>query len=129
MLLPVLGWAREQGKRAVCTSNLRQLSIASMLYSEENEDFRYLGAVVAELDTRQPQYLVFVQGLGHLYASGMVNDGRVFFCPSQNDAGFCYDKYVPWLTPVDPRPSAGERGGAESNAEVAGHDVDDVLPV
>ncbi len=33
MLLPALSKARESGRTAVCTSNLRQLGIASMTYS------------------------------------------------------------------------------------------------
>ncbi len=40
ILLPVLGRAREQGKRAQCLSNLRQLTTAWIAYAEENE--RYL---------------------------------------------------------------------------------------
>lgn len=38
MLLPALTRAREQGKRAVCLGNLRQLTLAWDMYAEENED-------------------------------------------------------------------------------------------
>ncbi|MHC4070527.1 MAG: type II secretion system protein [Planctomycetota bacterium] len=34
LLLPSLKAAREQGKRAVCLNNLKQLSVAWMLYSD-----------------------------------------------------------------------------------------------
>jgi len=37
VLLPSLKAAREQGKRAVCLSNLKQLSVAWMLYAGDNE--------------------------------------------------------------------------------------------
>jgi prepilin-type N-terminal cleavage/methylation domain-containing protein/prepilin-type processing-associated H-X9-DG protein len=37
ILLPGLKNAREQGKRAVCLSNLEQLSMAWMLYSDDND--------------------------------------------------------------------------------------------
>ena len=37
LLLPALGRAKESGKRAACSSNLRQLSIALSLYTTDNE--------------------------------------------------------------------------------------------
>ena len=38
VLLPSLHRAREQGKRAVCLSNMRQLALAWMLYAEANDE-------------------------------------------------------------------------------------------
>lgn len=38
VLLPSLHRAREQGKRAVCLNNLRQLALAWMLYAEANDE-------------------------------------------------------------------------------------------
>lgn len=38
ILLPALRLAREQGKRAVCLSNLKQLTLAWILYADENDD-------------------------------------------------------------------------------------------
>jgi prepilin-type N-terminal cleavage/methylation domain-containing protein len=37
LLVPVLRSAREQGQRAVCMSNLRQLTLAWILYSDDND--------------------------------------------------------------------------------------------
>jgi len=37
ILIPALQTAREQGKRAVCLSNLRQLTLAWIIYADENE--------------------------------------------------------------------------------------------
>ena len=36
ILLPVLATAKEKGRRAVCTSNLRQFGIAFNMYSDDN---------------------------------------------------------------------------------------------
>ena len=36
LLLPALGKAREQGKRAACLSDLRQLTMAWMAYAQSN---------------------------------------------------------------------------------------------
>jgi len=36
--MPALSRAREQGKRAVCLGNLKQLSLAWILYTDDNND-------------------------------------------------------------------------------------------
>src|SRR2546427_5951439 len=38
LLLPALGRAKESAKRVQCTSNLRQFSLATRLYSDDNRD-------------------------------------------------------------------------------------------
>ena len=38
MLLPALSRAREQARRATCISNLKQIGLASHMYSQDNED-------------------------------------------------------------------------------------------
>jgi len=38
ILMPTLHSAREQGKRAVCLSNVKQLGLAWVLYADENDD-------------------------------------------------------------------------------------------
>jgi len=38
ILMPALNRAREQGKRAVCLNNLRQLTLAWILYADDNDD-------------------------------------------------------------------------------------------
>ena len=39
MLLPSLGRAREAAKRAVCQSNLKQISVAFEFYSDDNDEY------------------------------------------------------------------------------------------
>ena len=38
ILMPALNRAREQGKRATCLSNLKQLTLAWVMYADENDD-------------------------------------------------------------------------------------------
>ncbi|MCH8218183.1 MAG: type II secretion system protein [Planctomycetes bacterium] len=38
VLMPALSRAREQGKRAVCMSNIKQLNFGWLLYSDDNDD-------------------------------------------------------------------------------------------
>jgi prepilin-type N-terminal cleavage/methylation domain-containing protein/prepilin-type processing-associated H-X9-DG protein len=45
ILMPALNRVREQGKRAVCLSNLKQLSLAWILYADDNDDVLVNGAI------------------------------------------------------------------------------------
>jgi prepilin-type N-terminal cleavage/methylation domain-containing protein/prepilin-type processing-associated H-X9-DG protein len=45
ILLPALNRVKEQGKRAVCLSNLRQLTMAWIMYADENDDVLVNGAI------------------------------------------------------------------------------------
>jgi len=45
ILLPALNRVKEQGKRAVCMSNLKQLSLAWVLYADENDEVLVNGAI------------------------------------------------------------------------------------
>jgi prepilin-type processing-associated H-X9-DG protein len=45
ILFPALSRAKEQGKRAVCLNNLKQLSLAWIMYADENDDLLVNGAI------------------------------------------------------------------------------------
>jgi prepilin-type processing-associated H-X9-DG protein len=45
ILLPALSRTKEQGKRAVCLNNLKQLSLAWIMYADSNDDFLVNGAI------------------------------------------------------------------------------------
>ncbi|MDT8303050.1 MAG: hypothetical protein RQ760_16335, partial [Sedimentisphaerales bacterium] len=45
ILFPALFRIKEQAKRAVCLSNLKQLSLAWVMYADENDDFLVNGAI------------------------------------------------------------------------------------
>ena len=45
ILIPALNRVKEQGKRAVCLSNLKQLTLAWILYADENDDILVNGAI------------------------------------------------------------------------------------
>jgi prepilin-type processing-associated H-X9-DG protein/prepilin-type N-terminal cleavage/methylation domain-containing protein len=52
MLMPALERAREQGKRAICLNNLKQLTLAWNLYADDNEDKLVNGASGHSNDNR-----------------------------------------------------------------------------
>ena len=45
ILMPALNRVKEQGKRAVCLSNLRQLTMAWIMYADDNDDVLVNGAI------------------------------------------------------------------------------------
>src|SRR5687768_330383 len=57
LLLPSLAGAREQARRARCASNLRQVSIGTMLLAHNNKGrFRLAHAGLRENDAEQTSY-------------------------------------------------------------------------
>jgi type II secretory pathway pseudopilin PulG len=81
IMLPVLGRAREQGKRAQCLSNLRQLTTAWLAYAGDNG--RQLCSPIPGLTsggwvTSQAKNLGLENGLLWPY----LKDTRVYVCPA-----------------------------------------------
>ena len=76
ILMPALRRAREQGKRAMCIGNLRQLSLAWIMYADEND-----GKIVSAQagDTRgslsNPPYEI--PWVGQCWASNYVSGGQL----------------------------------------------------
>lgn len=70
MLLPALNSAREKARRISCTSNLKQLGIASKLYSGDyNDRFPQGGGTD-------------VSGLELLRVNAYLSDFKIYICPS-----------------------------------------------
>jgi prepilin-type N-terminal cleavage/methylation domain-containing protein len=108
ILLPSLAKARESAKRAVCLSNQRHLIIGLMVYATDNDDrFPSHGRGGANAGTNyylKNPYTGF-SGLGRLYNQNVIDDEKIFYCPSQRpDSFFCHrngwsegaDKPNPW---------------------------------
>ena len=54
MLLPALSRAKQEGKRAVCLSNLKQLSLMWMMYADDNNDAIVNGINAINAEGEQP---------------------------------------------------------------------------
>jgi prepilin-type N-terminal cleavage/methylation domain-containing protein/prepilin-type processing-associated H-X9-DG protein len=52
ILMPALNRVKEQGKRAVCLNNLKQLSLAWIMYADENDD-RLVNGAIGYSDSQQ----------------------------------------------------------------------------
>ncbi|MBN1445284.1 MAG: prepilin-type N-terminal cleavage/methylation domain-containing protein [Candidatus Omnitrophica bacterium] len=79
MLLPALARAREQARRAVCLSNLKQIGIALKIYAQDYDE-NY------PVDHPSPSYCRTVQALSLLIGTateyGYIEDIDGFICPS-----------------------------------------------
>ena len=92
MLLPALAAAKEKGKRALCTSNLKQIGLGCTMYSNDYGDFYPAAAYNTgwanynpwELSTNMTA-VATVLGLNtnNLTASGSVSSPTVWTCPNR----------------------------------------------
>ena len=106
MLLPALKKAKETARRAVCLSNLRQISNGLHVYASEFDGHfppsheEHNAHLTYELCVPRRQYVgyyvekevegVLNQFLGHgmLYGLDIITDVSVFYCPSNTDLTF-----------------------------------------
>ncbi len=100
ILLPALSRAREMAKRTACLSNLRQLGLAYRIYAIENKDSAPVGWVYSQ----QLSWVIWwppgyggsgpegrYTQIGLLWETQAVTDGRIFFCPSENNPYYQFD--------------------------------------
>src|SRR5688572_19944381 len=75
MLLPALSRAKEKGRTTACLSNMRQVGLATMLYTDDHRDFLPYGYAYT---WPGQQYLYWWQDLCRPY----INSESVYSCPS-----------------------------------------------
>jgi len=109
ILLPALGAAREQARRTLCASNLRQLGLTYAVYAADYDDRVPLGY---SYGWRQYNYLLRQntapawRWMGLLYQHGRFDAPKAFFCPSETDPLLSFDTDLnPW--PPDDTAPAG----------------------
>jgi prepilin-type N-terminal cleavage/methylation domain-containing protein/prepilin-type processing-associated H-X9-DG protein len=122
MLLPALSSAKEKSKKTSCLNNLRQMGLATFMYTDDNQDrlppplfdpdqFPGIGPYNSYLlfgwggTVGQPAKMTNAANLGYLYVGNYIRTPDTFYCPSLHHAkglrvGF--EKYyfqsakVPW---------------------------------
>jgi prepilin-type N-terminal cleavage/methylation domain-containing protein len=116
LVLPALSRSREAARRSTCVNNLHQIVLASYMYAEDSDDFftPNLISTTNRLNvTHWSRWFHLKSGgyhdLGLLYEESYVTDGRIFFCPSQEESAFQYNSYAPF--PTDLKPSASSANG------------------
>ncbi len=80
LLLPALNQARERGRRAACSSNLKQLGLAIQMYTDLYQTANWTAPVdnTAYLSAKLlNSFLLLTNG-------NILTTGRIFACPSSN---------------------------------------------
>jgi prepilin-type N-terminal cleavage/methylation domain-containing protein len=133
LLLPALAKAKDKARRINCTSNLRQLYLATIIYAEDNRaklppwrmgnaaedvmsDIEYaryaLSGTVGGVRVPKgfPPAGFTVDNLGFLYAFNLIGDGSMMFCPALTSRQSPYSAahYSPLLTTPPPAEFPGE---------------------
>lgn len=114
ILLPVVGQSREQARRALCLSNLRQLYLVYHQYSQDMEDRVPIGyrMTAAGVGCKQWDSMVYSGSsrkfciFGTLYVTGYLKQPAILFCPSENDP------QSTWNSPLNPWPPGPIGSGA-----------------
>jgi len=110
MLLPVLGRAKEQAKRAACTGNLKEIGLALLMYAHDYDEYLppYSGAWGwANSESTDSTTFVYVwddmrgsasrpAGLGYLYQDYLSGAGKVLYCPSNLKSRIDEDSMGSW---------------------------------
>jgi prepilin-type processing-associated H-X9-DG protein len=112
LLLPALGRSQAQAYNATCVNNLRQLGIATRLYSDDNQE-RLPSVEILPTQPIDPQNpLPRIADVLASYVGGTAsthtNRATVFKCPADRKARF-----------------AAEGSSYEWNAELNGHRIDE----
>ncbi len=91
LLLPALNTAREKGRRSVCTSNIKNIYSAELMYTVDSSD--YITPISPGKDTDGnsdcywtnllSSYLSFKGNTRNLFTANIVPSKSVYFCPSQ----------------------------------------------
>jgi prepilin-type N-terminal cleavage/methylation domain-containing protein len=123
LLLPALTSAKEKAKRTSCINNVRQISLGTSMYAQDNQDWfppvnlpghmfnqfseehygRYVWTGTANTrvapNSFQPSGDSF-QNLGYLYPTKLAGDAEVLYCPSYNAKNSLLGEmsYTPLLT-------------------------------
>lgn len=103
IMLPGLSGVREHARRVICASNLRQVGLGLSMYSDDHAGLLPPSVFRGELGQANPAQMVAVRvdtkavgsvrggtsreryqwdGLGYLFQSGHLPDGKVYYCPS-----------------------------------------------
>ena len=89
MLLPALNKAREKGRMAVCTSNLRQISIAIHLYTDDNSGYMPSASYGSgATEGPWPKLLAVYMPHRNNSTNATAQANTVFICPSAKFPGF-----------------------------------------
>ncbi|MHC4947463.1 MAG: type II secretion system protein [Planctomycetota bacterium] len=112
LLLPAMSGVRENARRIICSSNLRQQGMGTSLWARDHNDNLPPGAPL-HWEDQAPQELMAAHqggrhhvewdGLGLLFAEHYCGSAEIFYCPSHHGE-HTLDKYAEhWSATARPR--------------------------
>lgn len=108
VILPSLKMAREHAGRLACADHLKIIGQVLHLYAQSHDDFlpetyytetRTGGAATYFIFTVDPalppsRRIQYKFNLAPLWTEGLIDDGAVFYCPSNKRTAFSYEAYL-----------------------------------
>ena len=109
VMIPGLDQRRQAARKTVCMANIRALTAGVYAYAQVNDNYIPSTEYGANPVWNHMLYIYFpnhpitptpmdgwrMYGLGHLHADGLVQQGEVFYCPSQEHPSLNPDLYFP----------------------------------
>jgi prepilin-type N-terminal cleavage/methylation domain-containing protein/prepilin-type processing-associated H-X9-DG protein len=109
ILLPALNKAKEQGKRAVCLSNLKQLTLGWHGYADDNDDKIVNGAPLVESVDNCPDYVISSDDLSQCHCTATLEQQGFWDYPDHHDE-LPWIGYASWYVDTKmPRPESCQR--------------------
>ncbi len=92
ILMPSLSRAREHARRAVCQGNLRQITLAALLWAEDNDGWSLPGAwyLGARMGTPEDPGRYNPVNLSHYTSTDGYRERNLYTCPSAANIPFYY---------------------------------------
>lgn len=88
LLLPALKTAREHGRRAKCLSNLHQISIAMVMYADQNNGKLppyFYTAQKSVNGSGDPSYQILIKAPWTIWDVGMISNAKILLCPTDRN--------------------------------------------
>ncbi|BDI34326.1 hypothetical protein CCAX7_63770 [Capsulimonas corticalis] len=115
IILPVVARAREAGRRTQCLSNLRQISLAAQVYSQDYDDKFPFGGDPGDLDTNGWDFTPYMDVISEMdpiqeVLAPYTSSPQVWRCPS--DTGYtAYPSLIGNPMPLLASPTAFDKFG------------------
>jgi len=101
LLLPALGSAREQAKRVVCQTNLKELGMVFTFFAEANNDYVASSRLDPKFPNYDNQWYDFLGGAFHIETGRDRNTkSKILLCPANGVASHLYEGTEPSRYPV-----------------------------